>query len=371
MNFFFQHLENPDKQKSFDTYWSDNSVQDLKGAFAESILFGEKVTIKLTYGAVSKLIDWLGIDLLKIMIEENMVQFCALKPIGTTYLTKKMIEKRGSDVSPGLSFIFGTEARDTTIYSRVYSDLKENTNLSKKERHQLTKLVKTVCNIVENDVIHRASDAARNDITSNIGKELGFPINQNPDSGNLRRVEIRNYIRVTSANINIQLAAQHDCDNLIANRITSRVLENRITSALNSMNLSVADYRILLQLEKVPDFGKLIREDKITFEDLFKLRSTADAIAFRVWLNSVNPNDKLDFARKYQLDLLKRYVDSSLIKTIKVIGYTGLGVATSIVDPSGISSGMIINTFDTFILDALKRKWQPKVFLDQLKENYA
>ena len=373
MDSFFYQLETSAGENLDKTRWNETTVEDLQGALAESLLFGDSTTVLLAFGAVSTLIDWLGLNLFEEVLEQQVLRFAFAEALSTAYFTNDTIRALGIGASPGLAALYGTDPKHTSAHGRALQDLAEASRFSRNERRRLARLVQEHSVLVERDLHNAAYDAARADIAGDIGTELAFPRGVNPDSGNLRDPYLRRYLNVAGANVNVQVAASLGCDNLIANKMTARVLDQRVSDALSTVGTHSADYRVVLQIERVPDLGSLLRAGKLSFERVVELSRSREAEEFRRWLGSVEPSDSAAVAREYQKELLRRTVDKPVVKTIKIVGYAGLGALPALIDPTaGIISSVVtsatLSTFDAFVLNALRRKWRPKVFLDKLKK---
>lgn len=368
MHFFFHHITLPSPDNDSRTWLNEPSVNSLHGAFAESLLIGTQTTVLLAFGSVPKLIEWLGLGLLEELLQEKVIQFAFAEALSTAYITNENIRALNMNVPPGLAAVFGKSQNHATVRGRAFQEISEEPKLPRPERRRIARLVEKHCQTIGKNVNEAAYDAARADVAGAIGEELAFPSGIDPDSGDLPEPFLRRYLNVAGANVNVQMAAALQCDNLIADRITARVLRARVSDALAAVSLSAADYRSVLQIEQVPDLGRLIDENRISFRRIVELSRTREAEEFRKWLTSVEPVDSFSAVREYQREVLKHALDSTPLKTFKVVAYTGVGAALSLVDPTGVVSGFALNSFDAFILSALKRRWKPKLFIDRLKE---
>ncbi len=368
MRFFFHHLTKPSAENPDRTIWNEPSVGSLPGAFAESFLFGDGTTVLLGFNAVSTLIEWLGLPLFEELLESGSLRFAFAEAISTAYITSENLRALGMS-TPGLAALYGQDPRLTTPYGRTLQELADQTSFPRTERKRLARLVQSHVDVVDRQLHNVAFQAARSDVAGSIGEELAFPSGVDPDSGDLPEPYLRQYLNVAGANVNVQMSALLGCDNLVADVITARVMQQRVSESLASIGVKSADYRTVLQIEDAPDLGRLLEGRDISFRQIVELGRTQEAEEFRTWIKGVEPGDSMAAAREYHKELISRATDSRATKSKKVIGYTGLGAIASLFDPTaGLVSGLALNAFDAFVFGALKQKWQPKAFMDMVKQ---
>ena len=287
MEFFFHRIADSSDDNSNITVWNKPSVEDLSGAFAESLLFGDRTTVLLGFSAVSTLIDWFGVGLFEELLHDGSIRFAFSEALTTAYITNENIRALNMKVPPGLAALQGTSQRHTTPQGRAFQEISENTGLPRKVRRDLARTVARHTVVIKEDVHGPSYEAARSDFTGVIGQELALPVDMDPDSGDLPDPHRRRYLNLAGANVNVRMAAALGCGNLIADNITARVLQQRVADALASVSVSSVDYRMVLQFEEVPDLGRLLRSGRLDYRKLVELRRTREAEEFRKWFNSV------------------------------------------------------------------------------------
>ncbi len=133
----------------------------------------------------------------------------------------------------------------------------------------------------------------------------------------------------------------------------------------------------IFEVEKAPNFCKMIQEDIIKLSDIPRIRNTHNAKRFRSWINNLPYSaDKQEVIREYLYATIgvKSFWETNQGKFIKMIGIMS---ATSILGGAingftgatvGALAGPIvdfgINVFDTYYLDNLLKGWKPKNYFD-------
>ena len=151
--------------------------------------------------------------------------------------------------------------------------------------------------------------------------------------------------------------------------ICKQNLEN-IGKAYNVVENSSA----LLSLENVPNLKALYLDQKLDFEDVFKLRYLSSAKYFRKWINNVGESENIQEVTTEYLKEIKdntKFFGTGVGKFVRCIGMLAIGnglgalVATT---GAGLALSTGLSFLDNFWLDSLLKGKNPSIFIDQIKD---
>lgn len=111
-------------------------------------------------------------------------------------------------------------------------------------------------------------------------------------------------------------------------------------------------FESILNLKGVPDLLDLYSKNIISFDEILAIRNQSQAISFRYWIKE-NDYDREQVTR----ELLKPCKSKLTSKLISFIFPNVVGLINPV---AGISASAV----DSFFLQMLKDKWNPKLFLD-------
>ena len=139
---------------------------------------------------------------------------------------------------------------------------------------------------------------------------------------------------------------------------------NRILSGkLRRVGVSPAaleQFLNLLELNDLPDLGRVVGEGQYSFADLWGLRQGGVATRFRQWLREAEAKDARDLERAYVASLGNRHAYSSLpLQTVRFALVTAWGVIEPI-------SGTLAGVADFFLAQWLGG-YSPKLFFDKVR----
>ncbi len=120
-------------------------------------------------------------------------------------------------------------------------------------------------------------------------------------------------------------------------------------------------------LQKIPDFATLILSGAKTANDFLIL--IEDSQKFRNWLKDKDIKSEL-IQEYYQSVVSQDWIDRTPVKTMKWLTFTGLGLGTELLTPTGLGAavGLGLSLADTFLLDNLLRGWKPQHFVSKMDE---
>lgn len=345
--------------------------KEIKGFFAECILFGDRITLSIT-GPNLKLITlfrWLGKVLVEKLIEEEIVNFI-FSPGMITYLTTENIRSLKLSSPPGLNMLVGVGPKWENPYDATYIAMKEQTDYSPEYIRHISKLVNSKTIITKLDEIHRnVNEVSKEDIRGSLGEELGFKNIENPDSGNLPKELMHNYMDVGRSNNILYMASSANCNEIFGDDFTNKLIKHRLSKLTKTIEKNIEDFQTVLQFENIPDFGEMLDSRKITFEKLIKFRESKNTIKFREWLSKVDGDTQIEVIREYSRSVFEKVSETKNFKALKIVLYTGIGLGLAPLDLMvGAVAGLGLNLFDTYLLNKLINKWNPKVFIAELKK---
>jgi len=177
----------------------------IKGLFAESLLLGERIVLGVTEGPnlqIVTLFRWMNKSLVEKMLEEKIIEF-VFAPGLISYITEANL-KGLSLKKPGLRLwkVKGLHWED--IFHSTDFALKSQTDFKMDYRGHIADLVySNSVQIPSEDSYLAAFEESKDDIRGKIGKELGFGIIEDPDSGTISKPLQNKYLSVASSNVSI------------------------------------------------------------------------------------------------------------------------------------------------------------------------
>jgi len=137
----------------------------------------------------------------------------------------------------------------------------------------------------------------------------------------------------------------------------------------------------LLKIEAVPNLRELYLQEKLDFEDVFKIRHSGNAKYFRKWINQVSADENAKEISVEYLNEIKgtnKFFESSGGKFVKNVGMFTVGTALggALAGPAGALIGAAgvkaaefgLGLLDTFVLDGLLKGKTPNMFIDDVKK---
>lgn len=148
-----------------------------------------------------------------------------------------------------------------------------------------------------------------------------------------------------------------------SNEYHRRMLNTKLSPVFRKYSGSVPDelFKEIISDRGIPMMGKLIFEGAITFNDILDIRNDINGKKFRHWIEKEHW-DREEIYKK----LLSLNTNLSKKIWMKVIRWAYPTIASF-----GLGSliGIGVQVFDSFVLEKLLDKWDPKLFLDSTLEN--
>lgn len=170
--------------------------------------------------------------------------------------------------------------------------------------------------------------------------------------------------------LNYFLNLQHivGADYLFQDKVLYDLLTNKISLEVPSGRIEDMFFT-LLDFNDIIDIRSIVEKERLTFNNLYKVRNSDDCKNFRKWIWNLN---KQGYSERDSIDLIKAYhnacikegklekiADSLPYKIITLAVTTFVGVTYPVIG-GGLSAA------DAF-KDLLIKKWRPNFFFDRLK----
>lgn len=137
----------------------------------------------------------------------------------------------------------------------------------------------------------------------------------------------------------------------------------------------------ILKIENLANIQQLVFENKIPFDRVFDMRYQPDVKHYRKWINSISVNtDARNITKEYidQVIGKNKFFESTGGKFVRTVGMFGIGtgLGSMIAGPSGAIAGGFLGKasdlglalLDTYVLDGILKGWNPRMFVDKIKE---
>jgi hypothetical protein len=371
MNLFFEAIDKcviPRSTRVIPPQEVDDNVASL---FLESMLLNEKIFFHINGPnlEIVPLLRWFSLKEVEQLIEEEILHFIFVHG-AILYLTKENISNLKLSSPPGLNFLRSFEPSWESITDGTTHILKEQTNLSRSERRNLSNLIeKKTLYINREDYKNYIYETTRSDVRGEIGRSFGFKNVENPDDGSLNNDLMSNYISIAKNNSILYLSAKSNCLSIIGEESTNEILKMRLGSISQAMDKKIDNFQYIKEFEDLPDLFKLYKSGKYPLNKIVKIRNTSDAQKFREWIHSVKSDTSLQTIKEYTASSFSKLSDKKWSKILRIVFNTGVGALIAPVNPvAGIATSVGLNALDTFLYDKIINKWEPKFFIDKLKE---
>ena len=343
----------------------------------EQLMLFDKVSIKV-YGEnvpLTMLINQLGLNRVEKLIDEGALEFLLWTPMVGYNVTEL----------PG---ILPLMSGNTT--SSVHVDPEESATtglqwlsngLSERQAKGLIKKVRDIYRIPDKEFARNSANLVMDAYKSNRLAEYGMPMTK--DLANLtldERKQLSGYAQTileTTILSSLKYSSFENYNDFLLSSSTFARIEAAIKIKENANKI--------LTLENIPDLKSVFIEENINLDKLLKLRAKNDARRFREWLFSVSTSSDAKEITKEYVDALvdsKGFFETKGGKFVKTMSMysLGTGVGTLIGGlPGTLLGGTVgkilepaadigLDMLDTYFLDGLLRGWNPRIFLDKLKD---
>ncbi|WP_462255011.1 hypothetical protein [Ferruginibacter sp.] len=140
----------------------------------------------------------------------------------------------------------------------------------------------------------------------------------------------------------------------------------------------------ILKIENLANIQDYVIENKIPFERVFDLRYKKNIKEYRKWINTLSKSiDTKNITEEYIDEIAgkNKFFESTGGKFVRTVAMFGLGsgVGGLIAGPTGAAAGGIIgkaaelglSMLDTYVLDGILKGWNPRMFVDDIKNEVA
>lgn len=166
-------------------------------------------------------------------------------------------------------------------------------------------------------------------------------------------------LALTLFNIELYLCASQKCVSSSTASPIGDVIEMKINRLVNQ-KLRTENFWSLLEINNVPDFGKIKIVDKKHFDDLIKLTNTPKANIFRQWFHDRKNLTEKEIFKEY-IEVLREtpWIQRLPSKAIRFVITSGLDLIPV--------AGKIASFLDQFVVETIIKGKSPKYFVEELK----
>ncbi|SFM07191.1 hypothetical protein [Halanaerobium salsuginis] len=319
------------------------------------------------------LTNMFGISGVEKLLEQEAIKFILWTP---------MITYNSSDINGILPLQIGN------VSSEPHSDPEKSAVLGLKfmkrlpKRRDRRRLVRKVIKAYEVPSPNAAKEAVKfghEGYKSNIFKNMGLSRKKNITD--LNKKERAKLCSLATQCLELSILSEfkfHTLDSINLMNLT-RVEFNRLQKAKVIEKME----NKLFEIEKLPNFSKLIKEEVIDIKEIPELRAKKDAIKFRSWISNIADKSNMEDITKEYLDSItesKGFFETNKGKFIKTVGVTSIssGIGSLIGGGYGVVLGGFIgkstleplvdlglNLLDTYILSGITKGWHPRHYFDR------
>lgn len=167
-------------------------------------------------------------------------------------------------------------------------------------------------------------------------------------------------LRVAEINLDIRMATQAGNVDLLTSERTASVLKSKLKRFRLSPEV-LEGFIKLLALTNVPNIEGAIIDSSLSFDDIWKARSSKNAVEFRKWIRMAEITDAEELSKAYVANLENvGTVGSFPVKSLRFLVTTAVGIFSPI-------AGLAIGSADSFFLDKWMSGYAPKLFIDEMR----
>lgn len=358
----------------------------LRGLLGERILLYDQLVIPTgNFGIIPVLRLWLGDEIFISLLEKRIIsflkytgwvayvgngggiQFFKILPdkekgetFGTTFFRDKRVAldyalKNTKSPSPG---------DDTRNISNLVLDntieIELNNDIADKIRHESYQDIKN-SSILRSYLFFRNPELTEIKLNSlkGVGADQLRVFDFHRPYENLDD-DISIMLNVAEHNILLFFMSQINDSDVFSDETTGKILKSKIQRFMQVNKLN-DDFEKVLNVNGIPDLAETILKGALTFKEIIKIREKSDAKYFREWLHTNSNSCQEDVVKAFVADITKPSIMEKF--PIKVIRF-GVPNLVGLLNPI---TGLALDAADSFILDRLVNKRNPKVFLDNLK----
>lgn len=347
--------------------------QILAGLFEQLMIF-DKITIstnRLNF-ALLFLISRLGINTVEKLLDSGYIKFMIWSPI-ITFGTGRILE----DGSKDESVIYTQPPIIAGTFAENELDPEENIlialspfTLHRDRKRIFTKSALRHYVVPDGMEFSKYStkliiEAYKNDSL----KSLGLPFDKEPNLLDLEQrkllMDLGHKVLETAILAKYNLKSYENYEHY-------KICNQSISSIGKAYNVS-DNSNTLFKLEGLPNLRALYLEERINFDDIFKLRHISNAKFYRKWINEIGEDYNAEEITKEYLNEIKgksNFFETNKGKLLKTLGLFGVSTALgeAIKEPLFPIVGLTLDLMDTFWLDSILKGKNPSIFIDNIKK---
>ena len=339
---------------------------NVMGKLAEHLLLYDQVLLLTrNYENLTLLLRWMTIGTLESLLEQRAIGFIrtpgvlAYVPISLSK-AKKMPE--------GIVPVIGTWRASGERHPDAFSDPEAATTLIaslKSWNHRKSEsLARKVARVTRKFDLAEVARIAVPSTISDIEKGENYLPIASSDVRQLDELSLhkaQQLLRLASLNVNLVIASRVPTSDIHTDALAEHMLRAKLASYLAQQRSEA--WQALLQLRRLPDVPSAVREGRLQFSDVVKIRNTRNAARFREWFHTQPENASPEEMKSLYVDALSAAVptDRLGVRALRFLVTEGVALLLSHLHSL---SGLVVSAADTFILDRFLSGWTPKVFLD-------
>lgn len=364
----------------YSSLTTEEELDIISGLFEQLLIFDRIViTTNRVNFALAFLIKNLGINTVEKLFEYGYLKIMIWSPV--------LVTGRGRELEDGsmdLSVIYGQSPVSAGVLSPDDLDPEKSIHkaLSHFQLHRERKRIfsrKVAQHYLIPEGMQFSTESAKLVLaayTNNNLTLLGLPYEKQPDQLDLAQrdllLDLGQKVLETAVLSQYNLKSYENYDHV---SILKTNLQN-IGKAYKIANNTAT----LFDLEGLPNLKQLFIQEKLQFDDVFKIRHLSNAKYYRRWINQVGENyDAKEITKEYLNEIKGKnnFFDTTEGKFLKNLGVFGASgaIGAAIAGPAGALAGMVsggtidygLGLLDTFFLENLLKGNNPSMFIEDIK----
>jgi hypothetical protein len=194
----------------------------------------------------------------------------------------------------------------------------------------------------------------------NLGNALSMKMGEPQE---IHKVDAIKVLRNANMNRALIYGAHINASNILLDSYAKEFLNLKFSPLLSQYisTSSVDSFNKVLDLNEIPDLGKLYLNGIISVDDIINIRNNVEGKMFRLWYNSIDYNPEV--AVKTLIKSKSKSVSARITDSIRWIIPNAIGIFNPVL---GVASSAV----DSFVVSKILKGWNPSLFLDdKLKNN--
>lgn len=350
--------------------------QNIKAALFQDLLLFDTVNIKVVGENIplAVLISEVGVKGVEELVEQQALGFTHWTPNILTMV----------DPVPGLlplaSGRFSSSAHIDPEESIVIGLAALTDKMNKKDRRTILNKVRDLYIYPVEGIEHDSKDMVMSAYESNKLVSLGIDKNK-LDIYNLPGHKKAVLAKCATDLLEYKYLSSQGFDSI--DNLGSVELFLECSSKLNALNYADA-FSTIVDIENFPSLKRLFELIEFPLKSACKMRSSKNAMKFRVWLSSTTNSEDISEVSKLYIDAItnkKGFFETNIGKLTKTgtLAIAGACIG-SLTGPVGAAIGgtagalvspvadLGLDLVDLYFINGLTKGWTPRMFIDELKE---